>query len=48
MGFSFPPEIGVMKYTGVPIINSALLLGTVLPVRAAMKSVRACDLKGGV
>nr|WFG79973.1 cytochrome c oxidase subunit III [Catillopecten margaritatus] len=48
LGFSFPPEIGVMKYTGVPMINSALLLGTVLPVRAAMKSVRACDLKGGV
>lgn len=48
LGFSFPPEAGVMGYSGIPIINSALLLGTVFPVRSAIKSVCSCDPQLGV
>ena len=40
----WPPQIEIMKFTGVPLANTALLIGTVIPCNLALKSLRATAL----
>nr|AGR50846.1 cytochrome c oxidase subunit 3 [Mimachlamys senatoria] len=40
-GFYWPPEMETMKCTGIPLINTGLLLGTIYPCNVAQSAVKA-------
>ena len=44
LGFYWPPEIETMKLTGIPLINTGFLLGTIYPCNVAQKALKAAEL----
>lgn len=44
VGHVWPPEMHVIRWKGVPMANTGLLLGTILPCSVAIKAIRSCQL----